>query len=325
MKSLRKTIGRALTGMALAAFSLAAAAQGYPTKPVKIVVPFGAGGVADITARVVAQKLSERLGQQFLVDNRPSAGGIVAADAVAKADPDGYTLLLVSNGTAVSVSLFKSLPYDPIKDFSMVSTIGFFDLVLVTDGKAPISSVKEAVAAAKKDPSKFNIGTINIGSTQHLAAEYFKSVAGLDVTTVPYKGSPAVLAALKASDVQIAFEILAPVMPHIKSGSLKALAVTSDRRFAGLPDVPTVIESGVANYNVASWNGIAAPANTPRPIVEQLSKEINAVLALPDVKQKFLELGVTARGGSPEELRRLLGDEIERWKGVVTRANIEKQ
>lgn len=302
-----------------------AAAQGYPTKPVRLVVGFGAGGVADITARIVAQKLSEALGQQVIVDNRPSAGGIVAAETVAKAEPDGHTLLLLSNGNAVSVSLFKSLPYDTVADFAPVSTLGFFDLVLVANGDSTLNSVQDLISVAKAHPEKFNIGTINIGSTQHLAAELFRSMAGLSVATVPFKGTPAVVTALKSNDVQVAFEILAPVIAQIKGGSLKALAVTSDRRFSGLPNVPTVMESGLPNYQVASWNAIAVPAKTPRAIVERLNKEITAILAEPEVQRRFLDLGVNARASSPDGLKALLVREIAKWREVSDKARIEKQ
>ena len=300
-------------------------AQTYPTKAVQIVVPFAAGGTADVTVRVIAQKLSERMGQPFVVENKPGAGGIVATQTVAQAKPDGHTLLLVSNGTAVSVSLFTSLPYDPVKAFAPVSTLGFFSLAIVTRNDSSLTSLKDFVAAAKSESTNFNVATINIGSTQHLAAELFKSTAGLEFTVVPYKSSPDVVRALEAKDVQVAFEILSPLMPHIKSGKLKPLAVTSERRFAGLPNVPTVMESGFPGYSVSSWNGIAAPAGTPRAIIERLNSEINAVVAMPDVKQKLLELGVEARAGSPEALKQLLAGEIEKWKAVVERAKIEKQ
>jgi tripartite-type tricarboxylate transporter receptor subunit TctC len=320
---------RAIAGLLITvaglAGSAAAFAQDYPRKPVKIVVGFAPGGVADITVRIVAQKLSERLKQQFLVENRPSAGGIIAAEAVAKAPPDGYTLLLISNGNAVSTSLFKKLSYDPVKDFAMVSEIGYFGLAVVTSNESKLKTVKEIIAAAKANPGKLTVGTIGIGSTQHLSAELFKSLAGIDLTVVPFKASSEVLTALKGGDIQLGFEILAPVMAQVKGGGLRAVAITTQSRFPGLPDVPTVIESGVPGYEVASWNGIAAPAKTPRPVVDLLNKEINAVLALPEVKQRFAELGVIPQGGSPEELAALLTKEIAKWKDVVAKAKIEKQ
>jgi tripartite-type tricarboxylate transporter receptor subunit TctC len=316
---------RSLGVVALAAVTTAAIAQGYPTRPVRLLVPFAAGGVADITARVVSQQMSTAMGQQVLVENRPSAGGIVASEAVAKAEPDGYTLLFLTNGNAVSVSLFKSLPYDTVADFAPVSTVGFFDLVLVVDSASKIGSVRELVAYSKANPNKLNIGTINPGSTQNLAAELFKSMSGIDAQVVPFKATPAVIIALKANDVQAAFEILAPVMAQIKGGALKALAVTSNKRFSGLPEVPTIAESGVPGYQASSWNAVAAPAKTPKPVLERLNREINTAVAVPEVRKRLGELGVDARAGTPEALRELLVSEIAKWKAVIERAKIEKQ
>jgi tripartite-type tricarboxylate transporter receptor subunit TctC len=325
MSPCRRHIAAWLMSFAGLACGVGAFAQDYPKKPVKIVVGFAPGGVADITARIVAQKLSERLKQQFLVENRPSAGGIIAAEAVANAPPDGYTLLLVSNGNAVSVSLFKKLSYDPVKDFTMVSEFGYFGLALVTTSESKLKTVKDIITEAKAHPGKLTVGTIAIGSTQHLSAELFKSLAGVDVTVVPFKGSSEVLTALKGGDIQLAFEILAPVMAQVKGGGLRALAISTQSRFPGLPGVPTVIESGLPGYEVTSWNGIAAPANTPRPVIDLLNKEINAVLALSEVKQRFAELSVIPQGSSPVELHALLTREIAKWKDVVAKAKIEKQ
>ena len=309
----------------LAVAATSSFAQGYPARPVKIVVPFAAGGVADITARVLSQKMSGAMGQQIIVENRPSAGGIVASEAVAKAEPDGHTLLFITNGNAVSASLFKSLPYDPVNDFVPVSTVGFFDLVLVVDSASKIGSMRELIASARANPNKLNIGTINIGSTQNLAAELFKSMSGIDAQVVPFKATPAVITALKGGDVQAAFEILAPVLAQIRGGALKALAVTSDKRFSGLPEVPTVAESGVPGYQASSWNGIAAPAKTPKGVVDRLNREVNAAAAAPDVRKRLQDLGVEARAGTPAALGALLVSEIAKWRAVIERAKIEKQ
>jgi tripartite-type tricarboxylate transporter receptor subunit TctC len=316
---------RVVLALLLAAACGGAQAQAYPTKPIRIVLPFAAGGVADITARTVSQKMSEPLGQQVLIENRPSAGGVVAADAVAKSAPDGYTLFLMSNGTAVSASLFKSLPYDAVRDFAPVSTMGYFDLVLIVGPGSTFGSVRDLIAAAKAAPNKLSIGTITAGSTQHLAMELFRSMAAVDLQAIPYKTTPEVMTALRAGDIQAAFEFVAPVMGQIRGGAVRALGITSERRFVGLKDLPTIAEGGVPGYVASSWNGIAAPAKTPRPVVDRLNREIAAAVAAPEVKQKLLELGVDTRASTPEELQKLLVAEIAKWGAVIERAKIEKQ
>lgn len=325
MKSFKSMMFLWCLGAAAFCATVSASAQNYPTKPIHVIVGFGPGGVADLTCRVVAQKLSAQLGQQVLIENRPSAGGIIAADAVAKATPDGYTLLLMSNGNAVSASLFKSLPYDTVADFASVSTLGFFDIAVITKSDSKLNSIKDLVAYAKANPGKLNLGTINIGSTQHLSAELFKGMSGIDAMIVPYKGSPDVLVALRGNDVQVAFDMLAPIMSQLKSGVVRVIAITSDRRFPGLPDVPTVAESGVPGYQASSWNAISLPAKTPRAIIDRLNKEINTALAAPEVRSKLLDLGVVARGGTPEQMKTLLVSDIDKWRGVIERAKIEKQ
>jgi len=303
----------------------AAHAQGYPTKPIKLVVPFAPGGVADIVSRTVAPRLADGLGQQVIVENKPSAGGILAAEAVARADPDGHTLLLITNGNAVSAALFKSLPYDPVNDFAMVSTVGFFGLVILTDPSSQVKSVRDLIAAAKAKPGALNFGTVGVGSTQHLAAELFRSTAGIDVQLVTYKATPEVFAAIKNKDVQVTFEIIAPVLANIRAGNLRAIAVTSAKRFSGLPDVPTVIESGLAGFNVVSWNGIAAPAKTPRAVIDRLHQETLKALAIPEVQTRLLELGVETRASTPAELREFFMSEQSRWTKVIEAANIPKR
>jgi len=325
MKSFKKAMLLGCLTTAVLCVAVNASAQNYPIKPIHVIVGFGPGGVADLTCRVAAQKLSAQLGQQVLIENRPSAGGIVAADAVAKSAPDGYTLLLMSNGNAVSASLFKSLPYDTVADFASVSTLGFFDIAVITKSDSKFNSVKELIAYAKTNPGKLNIGTINIGSTQNLSAELFKGMSGIDAVIVPYKGSPDVLVALRGNDVHVAFDMLAPIMSQLRSGVVRVLAITSDRRFPGLPDIPTVAESGIPGYQASSWNAISLPAKTPRPIIDRLSKEINTALAAPEVKSKLLDLGVVARGGTPEQMKTLLVSDIDKWRGVIERAKIEKQ
>ena len=303
-----------------------ARAQGaYPSRPITLIVPFGPGGIADLTARVVAKEMSVSLRQPIVIDNRPSAGAIVGATAVAHAEPDGHTVLLLSNANAVSAGLFRKLPFDVQRDFASVTTIGFFDLALFVANDAPWRSVKDVIAQAKAKPGRLTIGTITSGSTQHLAAEMFKSMAQIDVVVVPYKGTPAVITALRAGEVDLAFEILGPMLTQISSGALRALAVTSDRVFAGLPAVPTVQESGLPGYLAVSWNALAVPARTPAEAVQRLNRAANEALALSSVRGQLQALGVRAQGGSPDELRQLLSSEIQRWSQVIQSAHIERQ
>ena len=302
-----------------------ATAQTFPSKPVRIVVPFGAGGVADLTARTVAQKLSESLGQPVVVDNKPGAGGVVAGDAVAKSEPDGHTLLLMSNATAVSAGLFKSLPFDAVRDFAPVSTLGFFDIAIITPADSKFKTLGELLAFAKANPGKLNLGSINIGSTQNLTAELFKSTSGADMQIVPFNGTPAVITALRGGQIDVAVEILGPVLPQIRANALRALVVTSDKRAAVLPEVPTAKESGLPTFVASSWNALAAPAKTPQAVIARLNKEIAAAVNSPDVKKKLADLNVEARTSSPEQAAELLASETKRWGEVITRAKIPTQ
>jgi len=311
--------------LALGLHAPAALADAYPSRPIRIIVPFGAGGIADFTVRTVAQKMGESLGQPLVIENRPSAGGVIATQAVAKAEPDGYTLLLMSNGNAVSVGLFKSLPFDTVKDLAPISTLGFFDLAVITRADSRFKSLRELLSFAREQPGKLNLGTINIGSTQNLAGELFKTRAGIDAQVVPFGGTPALVSALLGGSVDAAVEILGPVMPQVSGNAVRVLAVMGPKRRESMPDVPTVMESGIADFSVASWNALAAPARTPSEIVARLNKEINAALASADVKARLAELGVEARGGTPAEARELLAGEIRRWSDVITRAGIERQ
>jgi len=307
------------------AFATAAAAQPYPAKPIRFFVPYAPGGVGDITARIVAQRVSESIKQPFVVENRPGAGLIAASDAALKAEPDGYTVVLMGNGNALSASLFKSLPYNVATDFTHLSTIGYFDIAMIANADSPFSSARDVIEYAKRNPGKLSIGTINIGSTQNLAAELFRSVAGIEALIVPFKASAAVVTAVRSNDVQIGFEILAPVMSQFRSNALKALAIGSSKRFSGLPSTPTLQESGVAGYQASSWNGISASAKVPRPIVERLNKEIVAAVGAADVRQRMLDLGVEARPSTPEEMRDLMVADIAKWKAVIETAKIERQ
>jgi tripartite-type tricarboxylate transporter receptor subunit TctC len=311
--------------LAIAFWPLLALAQTYPTKPVRIVLPFGPGGIADITTRTIAPKLSDGLGQQVVVENMPGAGGIRAAETVARAEPDGHTLLLLTNGNAVSQALFKSLPYDPVNDFAMISTVGYFSMVIVTRPESSAKTLQEAIAMAKANPGKMNIGTITPGGTQHLAGELFRSTAGIDALVVPHKTTGEVIVAARNGNVDLAVDFIAPLLANIKSGALRALAVTAGKRFPGLPDVPTAIEAGVAGYDVASWNAMAAPAKTPRAVVDRVNAELRKAIAAPDVQKRFEELGVEGRTSTPEQLRDFFIAESKRWSRVVETAKIPKQ
>jgi tripartite-type tricarboxylate transporter receptor subunit TctC len=314
-------------GLLASSWTLAqSSAEAYPNRPVKIMVGYGPGGTGDLTVRLVAQKLVEKTGQAFIVDNRPSAGGIVASQVAQQATPDGYTLNFIAAGNfAMTPSLFKSLPFDPVKDFEMVSLIGTFGFALAVDSKSTITDARGLIAQAKADPGKLFIGTISVGSAQFLAAEVFRSMAGIEATIVPYKTSADVVRALRAGDVQAIFETIAPVIPHVKAGTMRVLGVTEAQRFPGLPNVPTIAESGLPNYEIVGWNGIAAPARTPREVIARLNAEINAAVVQPDIRQKFLDLGVIARSNTPEQMTALLKKDIAWWRDVIEKAKIAKQ
>jgi tripartite-type tricarboxylate transporter receptor subunit TctC len=311
----------------MAAFALAGAVSAQPlsSRAIKIVVPFGAGGVADLTARIVAQKMAETMGQPVVIENKPGAGGVVAGDTVAKSEPDGHTLLLMSNGTAVSAGLFKSLPFDTLKDFAPVSTLGYFDIAVVVPQNSPYKNISELLAAARASPGKLNIGTINVGSTQNLAAELFKSSAGIEAQVVPFNGTPAVITALRGGQIDAAVEILSPMLPQINAKALRALAVFGGKRSTVLPDVPTAAQSGLAGFNVASWNALAAPAKTPKEVIARLNREVVAALNTADVKKRLADLNIEASGSTPAQLNDLLSSEIKRWSGVIAQAKIPRQ
>lgn len=304
------------------------AAQGttWPRKAIRIVVPFGAGGIADLTARAVGQKLGEQVGQSVVIENKPGAGGVSAGEVVARADPDGHTLLLMSNGTAVSAGLFSKLPFDAQKDFAPVSLIGTFDIAVLVPDNSRFKTLADLLAHAKANPGKLNLATVNVGSTQNLAAELFKGTAGIDAQVVPFNGTPAVITALRSGEVDAAVEILGPVKPQITAKALRALAVLGDKRPAGL-DIPTAAESGgaLAGLNIASWNALAAPAGTPRDVVLRINRELQAALGNADLRRRLAELNVDARSSTPEQLAGLLASEIRRWSDVIARAKIPRQ
>ena len=326
----RRHFSRTLLSLAagatlLAGATSAAQAAGLSNRPIRIVVPFGAGGVADLTARVVGQQLASQLGQPVVIDNKPSAGGIVAGDAVAKAAPDGHTLFLMSNGSAVTVGLFNQLPFDMVKDLAPISTLGYFDIGVIVDGKSPYKNLAELLSYAKAHPGKLNIGSIAIGSTQNLAAELFKSTAGIDAQIVPFNGTPAVITALRGKQIDAAVEILAPITGQISSKAINLLAVSSEKRSPLLPNAPTAQESGVKGFVASSWNALAAPAKTPADVITRLNQEIVKAVNHPEVIKKLRELNVEAKSSTPEQTAQLLQSEIKRWGAVIEHAKIPKQ
>ena len=300
-------------------------AQPLSSRTIKIIVPFGPGGVADLTARTVAQKMSDNMGQAVVIENKPGAGGIAAGDTVAKAEADGHTLLLMSNGTAVSAGLFRSLPFDTVKDFAPISSLGFFDIAIVVPQSSPHKTLADFMAFARANPGKLNIGSINVGSTQNLSAELFKTSANIQAQIVPFNGTPAVLTALRGGHIDAAVEILSPLLPQINANEVRALAVFGDKRSTVLKDVPTAAQSGLAGFNASSWNALAAPAKTPKDIVARLNREVKAALDAPDVKKRLLELNIDPTYSTPEQLATLLEAEIRRWSDVIAKAKIPTQ
>jgi tripartite-type tricarboxylate transporter receptor subunit TctC len=322
----RRTFAKAATAAALGLTidGTSQAQQGYPSRPVRFVLPFAAGGVADITSRLAAERLGSKLGQQFVIENTPGPGGIAAARAVLTAVPDGYTLGLVTNGTAISVALYNSLPFDPVKDFAMISNLGSFELVFATNVGSPYRTLPDFIKAAKDRPGKLNIGTIAVGSTQNLAAELFKSMAGLNLTIVPYRATPDVLVGLLRNDIHLMIDFYTAMKGSLSDKKIRAVATSGLKRTAYLPDVPTASEAGVPGYEATSWNGVFARQGTSQDIINLLNRSMREVLEVPEVKARYLELGVEASASSPEELMQRLKADIAKWGKVIEQAKIPK-
>lgn len=300
-------------------------AQTYPDKSIKILQGFAPGGNADAIARAVGGEISKGLGQSVVVEAQAGAGGTIAAGAVARAKPDGYTLLLATGGHAVAGALYNSLSYKTVQDFEMISTITYFPFLMVVSSEGKIANLPALMAQAKTNPGKIAYGTAGIGSTHHLAGELFASMAKLDLLHVPYRGDAGSITALLAGDVPVIIAPPTAVLSNIKAGKLKAIAVTGPQRWAGMPDVPTVAEQGVAGYDVRSWAGLMAPAGTPRPIIDRLNVEVQKSLQLPAIKSRLEEMGGDARGSTPEEMKAMVTSETQKWTQVVNNAKIPKQ
>ena len=294
----------------------------YPNRPIRIVVPFGAGGFADITVRLLGQKLAERTSAQVVIENRPGAGGIIAATAVTSAEPDGYTLFVFSSGIALSKSLLKSLPFDPVTAFAPISTMAQFDLLLLVKADSPMRTLKDVLDAARVDPEKFNVGTINPGSTQNVTGVLLRSTTGIPMTVVPHRTSAEVLTSLLRGDTQVGIESYAALKSPIDAGQIRAVASSGNRRSPQQPDVPTLRESGI-DAAVDGWNSLVAPAGTPRDIIALLNGHVRAIIGDPEFQKRMVELGGEPVAGSPEELDARLKSDIDMWAAVVKKAGLE--
>ena len=311
-------IGRILAACAAAlAFSSAALAQPWPQKPVKIIVPFAAGGPADIYARVVGEKLQAALGQPFVVENRPGGGALPGTDAVAKSAPDGYTLLMMSNTHTVNESLFKDKPYELMRDLAPVAPVNYSDLVMVVHPSVPANTLAEFIALAKAKPGALNYASSGPGTPYHMAGELFKAMAGVDVVHVPYKGSSGARTDILGGQVQMMFDAITTMAPNVRAGKLKALGTSGKVRSTVLPEVPTISEAGVPGYDAVIWLGIMAPAGTPKAIVDRLNAEITRAANAPEMKQAWEQQGAVPMSMTPEEFAQFLRDDIEKWARIV--------
>ncbi|QIL79264.1 tripartite tricarboxylate transporter substrate binding protein [Diaphorobacter sp. HDW4A] len=324
MSDSRRKILRYAVALACAASCMVARADTvFPSKPMTLYVAFAPGGAGDIVARLVTRKMSESMGQPFVIENRPSP--VVAVQTVQRAKPDGYTMMMAGSGTALTSALFKKLPYDLMKDFRHVSSLSTFDLALITVADSSFKSVADVLAYAKAHPGKLNIGTVRVGSTQNLSAEMFKSMTGLDASVVPYKTTAEVISGLRSKDIHVAMEMVPPLLGQIVGGSIRPLAVSSLQRYPGLPNVPTLNESGVKDYESGSWNGVSVPAGTPNEVVNRLASEIGKAVNSPEVQQELLKMGMRPDKSSPELMTRRMQADIDKWHGVIKKANIPLQ
>jgi tripartite-type tricarboxylate transporter receptor subunit TctC len=315
----------ALLALLLALAACSAAAQAYPAKPVRMVVPFAAGGVVDTTARLLAPRLSESLGQPLVIDDRPGAGGNIAADFVAKSAPDGYTVLITTHGHAISPSLYRKLPFDAERDFAPITQIASSFLVLVAAPKVPASSVTELLALARANPGRLNFGSTGLGAPPHLAGELFKQTTGVDVVHVPYKGDAPMYQALLANEVHFAFGPLGNAIQHIRAGKLRALAMTGGQRSSAIPEVPTMAEAGLPGFELTGWLGLFAPAATPRPVIERLYAALGHAIADPLVRERFPPLGYEPVGSTPAEFATRYKGDLAFYARVIREARIPLQ
>jgi len=305
--------------------ALAQPATQFPTKPLRLVIPFPPGGGSDIVGRIIGQRMGDSLGQLVVADNRAGAASIIGTDIVAKAQPDGYTLLLASGSHSINASGSRKLPFDALRDFVSVGMIALIPNMLVTHPSLPANTVSEFIAIAKAKGGQLNYGSAGNGSTQHLAMELFKSMAGIDLVHVPYKGISPALADALAGRVQVMFAVVPAALPHTSAGKLRALAISTASRSPLVPNLPTIAESGVPRYDVASWYGVLAPAGTPPPVIKRLNAEVNAAAQGADVKDRFTAMGAQTATGTPEQFTAFVKAEINKWASVVKKAGIEME
>jgi tripartite-type tricarboxylate transporter receptor subunit TctC len=299
------------------ACALPAAAQNYPARPVKIIVPFGVGGPADLYARFVGARLSESMGQPFVIENRPGAGAVVGSDAVAKSAPDGYTLLMMSNTHTVNETLIPKKPYELMRDLAPINGVNYSDLLMVIHPSVPANTLKEFLALAKAKPKELNYASSGPGTPYHMAGELFKAMAGVDLVHVPYKGSDGARAGILGNQVQMMIDAITTMAPNVRAGKLKAMGTTGKVRSSVLPEVPTIAEAGVPGYETGIWLGLMAPHGTPRPVLERLNAEIARVLNAPDVKKTWGEQGAAPMSMTIEQFDKFLRDDIVKWSSVV--------
>ena len=313
-----------VTTALLLAIAGPAAAQSYPVKSIRWISPWPAGGANDIFSRAIGQKIAESLGQQVLVDNRPGAAGTIGSDIAAKAPADGYTLVMGSSPThAIAPALYPALPYDPLRDFSAVTLVGSVPNVLVLHPSVPAKTVKEFIAVAKARPGKLNFASTGNGTSQHLSAELFKFMAGLDMVHIPYKGTAPALTELVAGQVDLAFENMPALIPHIQAGRLRALAVTTTKRSAVMPELPTIAEAALPGYDASVWFGVFAPAGTPRPVIDRLHGEILKALQTQDLKSRMIAMGTDVSGMGPDDFSAYVRKEIPKWANLVKAAGVK--
>jgi tripartite-type tricarboxylate transporter receptor subunit TctC len=319
----KTSLGRTLVACLLAAAPALTFAQAWPDKPIRFVMSAPAGSSIDVLGRTIADKLKDRLGQPVIVDNKPAAGGTVATAEVAKSAPDGYTMVLAFNGPLAITPLLSRVPYDVQKDLAPVIITSSQPNVLAVNAQLPVKSVQELVAYAKASPGKLNFASVGNGSSSHLNAELLKSMAGIDIVHIPFNGSPPAVTATIQNETQMIFAVMQPLQPQIQAGKLRALAVTSAKRFPLLPDLPTIAESGYPGFDALAWNGVLVPAATPRPIVQRLNAEINAILKDHEVLQRMHAAGFELVGGTPEDFGALIKAESEKWAPVIKKAGVK--